>query len=264
MSLNNQRSAGRGDLPLQKKHSSGIGSPAEPAADAASPAMFAEAAATDAAIKRSKAWQLEARYHCPVIGTCLTVEELVKFARRFDFSGKPDDVYTLHVEAVGHAKQRNEVSEAIQRHLDRKYAAALARFESAKTNAAVRALWDAHATRGEVAAAMWAVLTHKRAEEDTRRAVYAEVHMLSHQVGAGQAADLRRLAHLEHENGALRTANAQLQSERLGAEAQASARLQALQHEVELCATTRQPSAKPGSAWLRLRAAPRRPRWPSS
>lgn len=191
------------------------------------------APAVQAPVKRGKLWQLESKYLCPIIGTCLSVDELGKFARRFGFAGKPGDVYALHVEAVGYAKTRNEVSETIQRHLDRKYAATLARFAAAKTDAAVRALWDAHSARGEIAAAMWAALTHKRAEDETRHAVYAEVHMLSHQVGAGQAADLRRLAELENENAALRTERAQARREQQRAEAQASAQLQALQNDVE-------------------------------
>jgi hypothetical protein len=182
-------------------------------------------------VKRSKLWQLAPKYHCPIIGTCLSVEELGKFARRFDFSGRPGNVYALHVEAVGWAKTGNEVSEAIQKHLDRKYAATLACFAEAKTDQAVRALWDEHAARGAVAAAMWAALTHKRAEDETRHAVYAEVHMLSHQIGAGQAADLRRLAHLENENAALRAERAQAQRGR--ADAQANAQVQALQRDVE-------------------------------
>lgn len=184
-------------------------------------------------LKRRKLWQLEPKYLCPIVGTCLSVEELGKFARRFGFSGKPHDVYAQHVEAVGWAKTRNEVSEAIQKHLDRKYAATLACFATAKADPAVRGLWDSHAARGAVAAAMWATLTHKRTDDETRQAVYAEVHMLSHQVGAGQAADLRRLADLEIENAALRAESAQANRERERADAQASARVQALQRDVE-------------------------------
>lgn len=49
----------------------------------------------------------------------------------------------------------------------------------------------------------WAVCTHRAASAATRHQAYGDIHMLSHQVGAGQAADVRRLAHLETDNARL-------------------------------------------------------------
>jgi hypothetical protein len=57
---------------------------------------------------------------------------------------------------------------------------------------------------------MWAVLTHKAASPETRKQVYGDVHMLSHQIGAGQAADLRRLQWLEKQHVELMAENARL------------------------------------------------------
>ena len=157
-------------------------------------------------IKRTKLWELKDKYNCPIIGTCLTMDELVKFARRFTFGVSLRDEYTMHAEAAGRSCTRNEVSEAIQKHLDRKYQACLVRFERAKADAEVLAMWQEHRARGEVPGAMWAALTHKAVSEETRHIVYADVHMLSHQMGAGQATDARRLVHLEKENIELKSA----------------------------------------------------------
>ncbi|TAN79122.1 MAG: DUF2325 domain-containing protein [Gallionella sp.] len=151
-------------------------------------------------VKRSKLWELKSKYHCPIIGTCLPMDELVKFARRFAFGVSLRDEFSMHTEAAGRSGTRNEMSEAIQKHLDRKYQACLRRFEQAKNDAGVLAIWREHHACGEVSGAMWAALTHKAASEETRQVVYADVHMLSHQMGAGQAADARRLIHLEKEN----------------------------------------------------------------
>lgn len=152
--------------------------------------------------KRAKLWTLPAKYHCPVIGTCLSIGELVKFARQFAFGVSLRDEFSMHVETVSRVGTRNEVSETLHKHLDRKYQACLSRFEQRKTDAEVLTLWQAHYARGEVAEAMWATLTHKAVSDDTRHRVYADVHMLSHQVGAGQASDTRRLASLERDNAA--------------------------------------------------------------
>ncbi|NTV11924.1 MAG: DUF2325 domain-containing protein [Zoogloea sp.] len=155
-------------------------------------------------IKRSKLWELEDKYHCPVIGTCIPMEELVKLARRFGFSASLRDEFALHVEAVGWSRSRNEVSEAIQRHLDKKYHACLARFSRLRTEPEVRQAWKDSLAHGEVAGPLWAACTHKAATAETRHVAYGDIHMLSHQIGAGQAADSRRLGHLEHENAELK------------------------------------------------------------
>lgn len=125
--------------------------------------------------------------------------DIKKIARQSGFGGRDFDEYTLHVEAVSVSLDRNPASEAMHKLLDRRYDLFLRRFEKARTEAEVLALWKQHLERGEVAGAMWAALTHKAGSPEVRHAVYADVHMLSHQVGAGQAADLRRLEWLDRE-----------------------------------------------------------------
>jgi len=166
--------------------------PSEAAASADVPAQPPAAPA-----RRRKLWELEARLHCPVVGTCLTLDELERLARKAGFQGRQFDAYRLHVEAVSLCGARNAVSVSIQRLLDRKFAPTLRRFDAAKTDAEVLTLWREQLKQGEVAPAMWAALTHKAATHETRQIVYADVHMLSHQAGARHAADLRRLAWLE-------------------------------------------------------------------
>lgn len=179
--------------------------------------------------KRIKLWELEHKHHCPVIGTCLRMDDLVRFARRYKFAADCRDEFALHVEAVGWCQSRNEVSEALQKHLDRKYETWIACFAKLKTDADVRAAWKKCLAKGEVGGPLWATCAHKAASAETRQEVYADIHMLSHQVGAGQAADARRLGYLEKENAELKRA---LEAECLQHQAQTSklqARLSALE-----------------------------------
>lgn len=152
------------------------------------------------ASRRLKLWDLESKHHCPVVGTCLALDEIRKIARKSGFNGQGLDEYQLHVEAVSVAGDRNPASEAMHKLLDRKYDLALRRFDKERTEAGVLELWRHHLERGEVAGAMWAALTHRAGTPASRQRIYADVHMLSHQVGAGQAADLRRLEWLEREH----------------------------------------------------------------
>lgn len=175
--------------------------PAEPVTLAPPPAEKPEAAPIK---KPVKLWDLAQKHHCPVVGTCLRMDDLVRFARRYNFDADLHDEFELHVEAVGQCQTRNDISEALQKHLDRKYAVSIARFSKLKTDAAVLAAWRDCLAKGEVGGPLWATYTHKAASTETRDIVYADIHMLSHQVGAGQAADARRLAYLEKENADLK------------------------------------------------------------
>lgn len=183
--------------------------------------------------KRAKLWELTDKHHCPVIGTCLPIKELARFARRYSFAGDPRDEYALHTEAVGHARSRNAVAEAIQKHLEQKYRIQIIRFERAGNDAEVLALWRQHYRRGEVAGALWASLTHKAVSDETRQRIYADVHMLSHQVGAGQAADAQRLADLEKDYAALRGALEQQKIQQANGEAELRKQLQSAVAELD-------------------------------
>jgi len=186
--------------------------------------------------KRPKLWDLDDKHHCPLIGTCLTIDELQRFAKRFHFTARPGDDFALHVEAVAQCRGRNPAAEAIQRHLDRKYALWVTRFGKLKDDQDLLAQWHECQQRGDIAGPLWALCTHRNASQTTLQQAYADVHMLSHQVGAGLAADTRRLAHLERENtelkGGLKRELAALRRQLAAAEAERAER-DALRGEID-------------------------------
>ena len=159
----------------------------------------AEDAVANARASRTRLWELEDKHHCPVIGTCLPVDDLARLARRFFAWVDSGNAFAMHVEAVNLAKTRNAASEAMQTLLERKYRLQVQRFKSASDDGEVMQVWREHYARGDVAGALWAAITHRAVSAATRHAIFADVHMLSHQVGAGLAADTRRLAALASE-----------------------------------------------------------------
>lgn len=148
-------------------------------------------------VKRSKIWQLKEANRCPIIGTCLSMDELVRFAKRHQFEASLTDAFLLHVEMVDRMATRNKASEAIQKYLDTRYKLYLFRFEAAKTDTEVLSLWKICFSNGEIAGPLWAALTHKLVTDETRGKIYGDIHMHAHQMGAGQAAEARRLIQLK-------------------------------------------------------------------
>lgn len=154
---------------------------------------------------RRKLWQLPHSWHCPIVGTCMTVTELRKLAKRLAIDHGDMSDYTLHAVVVGNCEERNDIAEAVHKHLDKRFAAAIGRFAQAKDAVTVLKLWrEALAAGEDIAGALWAAWTHADLDDESGKLIYGDIHMLSHQVGASVRGDLGKLTTLEQENQRLR------------------------------------------------------------
>lgn len=154
--------------------------------------------------RRCRIWDFAGSLHCSIVGTCLTTAEvrqiLVKLKLPDATQASEHDVHTIGVALAG---KRDLGGKLLQKALDRRHKAAIARFAKAKDAAGVIALWSESLAQGDIPGAYWAALTHPAATEDVIRRVFGDVHMLSHMVGAANRADIRRLRQLEDENARL-------------------------------------------------------------
>jgi hypothetical protein len=152
--------------------------------------------------RRTKLAELDSHLHCSVIGTCLTTHELRKLVPKFtDLDRQHASDLEIHHAAVELAIAGGAGGKALHKALDERYAGAIRRFEQARDEEAVLALWNEALKNGDIPPAYWALMTHPYATMPVRQAAFGELHMLSHLVGA---ADIRRLVALEEENAALR------------------------------------------------------------
>jgi hypothetical protein len=153
---------------------------------------------------RRKLWEFEVNLHCSIIGTCLATAELrqvmLKLAHKEAASANDHD---LHASAVLVAGKHRDGARLLHKALDRRHRLAINQFDRAKTPAEVRALWQEAMQRGDIPGAYWAALSHPLTGDALRREIFADVHMLSHLMGAANRADIRRLRQLEAENAEL-------------------------------------------------------------
>ncbi len=146
---------------------------------------------------RRRIWQLPPRYHCSLIGTCLTLDDLRRLARRSElrFEGPADD-YALHRAFVELADRPLRPVRLMQALLDRRHRTALKRYaELSDARARVR-YWEAACAAGEIAPAYWALMTSTETELALRTRAHGEVHMLSHLAGASRRRELREIGRL--------------------------------------------------------------------
>ncbi|ABV38250.1 conserved hypothetical protein [Shewanella sediminis HAW-EB3] len=156
---------------------------------------------------KRKLWELTSKLLCPVIGTCLTTSEIRKLAQKVvDKEQARKSDYWLHTWVVSNCDSKHHLSLTVQKHLDKKFAAAIKRFGLLKCRDELKQLWQQHIDRGASAEALWALLTHPLCDLAMQDMAYETIHMLSHQIGAGQRADLKRLHEAEKELVELRKA----------------------------------------------------------
>jgi len=181
--------------------------------------------------RRRLLWELDSRAHCPVVGICLPLPALQRMVDKAYRGQNIDKGYDLHKGAVGECKSRNMLTEAMQRELEQRHKITLQQAARLKTTDTLAAWWQAESPK-DLAGPLWATLTHPRCTPELERQILGEVHMLQHQVGAAQRADLKRLEAVLDENAVLGRELARAQQRQSQQSNQNVMRLAALQDQI--------------------------------
>ncbi|MBN4079006.1 DUF2325 domain-containing protein [Beggiatoa alba] len=163
---------------------------------------------------RRKLWELEERFHCSVIGTCLSLDELRQICckAQVSFIDPPTD-HELHSAFVNMAGESVFATRLMHKQLDSKYRHIIRRFKRASDLQQLATLWDQSLDSGEVAGAFWALVTHEVVSSELLNRVYGEIHMLSHLAGASIRMDMQALVTLRQRVKTLETQRTQAAQE---------------------------------------------------
>ncbi len=161
--------------------------------------------------RRLKLWELEHKCHCPVVGVCFDLKRIRQLVGKVMVTTPQTTDFEIHVTAVRESGSRSALAELLQKELERQYALAVQRFKRARSTDELTALWRDALAITDIAGPLWATLTHPRCTPDLVQTVYGDIHMLQHQVGAGERADLAVLRRLQQEKTELLGARNQLQ-----------------------------------------------------
>lgn len=146
--------------------------------------------------ERRKLWELDAKLHCSVIGTCLTVEELRRLQRKIRLNlPTPVSDYQLHHGFVHLAHDAQGPARLLQKYLDRKYREQIRALRGYAQTGDLARHWQTAVQQGTVTGAYWALLTHPAATPALVELVSADVHMWAHQAVAETDARVQALDH---------------------------------------------------------------------
>lgn len=155
--------------------------------------------------KRRRLWELTDGWHCSVIGTCLTLADLRALGRKLKLKTDPafPHDYQLHGFFAAAANKQETAAKLLGKLLDKRHAVAIRRVKDLEDDDAIRNHWEEALTAGDIPGPYWAMLTDPRVCSKFCERMFADVHMLSHLVGASNRADIRQLQSLEEENDAI-------------------------------------------------------------
>jgi len=137
------------------------------------------------------------QFLCPIIGTCLTLEELKKIAMRF---GLKEEVtpYALHTSMIQACMELRFLARYIQKYLNKKYWFIMRRIDRFEGEYLSHA-WQEAIKDGEIAGSFWAIMTRADAPPSLITQVYGDVHMLSHLHGAERRVEAKEMSGLKNE-----------------------------------------------------------------
>ena len=149
--------------------------------------------------KRKKLWDINTGWHCSIIGTCLTTQDLRALARKLHLQTEEDSGadFRLHGHFVQACGQGGTTAKLLQKLLDKRHGAAIRRFAKAETPESLEDLWNAERKGRDIPGAYWALMSHPCLETGLGTRAYGHIHMLSHLIGASNRADLDTLRSLE-------------------------------------------------------------------
>jgi hypothetical protein len=152
-------------------------------------------------IRRKKLWQLDAHFHCSVIGTCVSLDELRRICQKIKIKLDSNvGNYELHRGFVSLADEPCDATRLLHKHLDRKYKRSIETVAKFSSEDAFRDFWTASLKIGQVAGPYWALVTHPQVPNDLLQYIYGDVHMLSHLSGASVRVDMQKLSRLQQRN----------------------------------------------------------------
>ncbi len=149
--------------------------------------------------ERLNYWEISCYLSCPVIGTCLSVNEQKKILKRARIN--PDDHcdYEIHEKLVESCKAESPLSRRIHRYLDGKYRNLVAEIGLC-TREEFFARWKEGLKDGDVEGLLWVGATNPRLSERATNQLFTDMHMLMHLQGNEMRRERQRASRLKTKN----------------------------------------------------------------
>jgi len=150
---------------------------------------------------RRRLWELPKGWHCSIIGTCLKLSDLRNLARKLKVQTvqtiQCSVDYQLHGLFVKEAGEANIAAKMINKLLDKRHSSSIRKVRTMGTEDELHEFWVGALDSGDIPGPYWSILGHPSSTVELAERMFADIHMLSHMVGASNRADIRKLQIVE-------------------------------------------------------------------
>ena len=150
---------------------------------------------------RRRIWELSKGWHCSIIGTCLKLSDLRNLGRKLKVQTVPTIQcsvdYQLHGLFVKEAGEANIAAKLINKLLDKRHSSSIRKARAMSTDSELHDYWVDALNSGDIPGPYWSILSHPNSTIELAERMFADIHMLSHMVGASNQADIRKLQLVE-------------------------------------------------------------------
>lgn len=154
--------------------------------------------------RRRKLWEIPHKFHCPVIGVCFDCDELRRLMNKVMYLPGDASDFVLHTTAVGNCEERSCLSEVLHKTLEKRCELMVRQYAAFKTDADLRLAWRAACKEGrDIPMALWVCWTHPACSQQLEQEIYADIHMIQHQLGSHARTDQKAMKVLQLENANL-------------------------------------------------------------
>jgi hypothetical protein len=155
------------------------------------------------AARRLNIWEVRGASLCSIVGTCLSLSELRRIAKKCRFAEDPYQLtdYEIHGMITSQMNTDNHISRTVTKYLNAKFEGALRKSRGLEGDEAFMAYWDTAVDSGLAPGAYWALVTHPALPIAVEGRVYGEIHMMSHMCGASNRGDARAIAEAQRAKG---------------------------------------------------------------
>ncbi|CAN2047514.1 DUF2325 domain-containing protein [Candidatus Magnetomoraceae bacterium gMMP-1] len=124
-------------------------------------------------------WKIHPNFKCPVIGTCLSIEETKKVLKKAGVKTKRLTPYQLHKIIMCHIDEKNKISKKVDSFLKYKYRNILSNVIPLDENSFMEA-WNKSLSTGEMDGYLYAAIIGQNLSKKNFITIFEDVHMLGH------------------------------------------------------------------------------------
>ena len=148
---------------------------------------------------QQKSWMIKLYFKCPVIGTCLSLEEQRKILKKTGYSTRNLSAFRIHQTLVDSLENENDISTRIDAYLNRKFHRYISKYLYLDESSFLKE-WKVHFEKGEIEGLLWVAATRADLSLSAIWSIFGDIHMQMHFSSEQNRKERQNLAYQKEEN----------------------------------------------------------------